>query len=293
MKTDAALLQYIANWDNASTDLLVQLRALGFEGDADNIKIFPQAEAKLAEQDFLLKTYKECCDKQLQWIRNAMDAIHPECDVTSDPESLKGKTLRLSQTAEIERLKEINNNLIEANERLSARVADWDEVCKALWDRGYGQLDQPINETPLGSCLRLIAEGSPDPAKGQAGRLSGGYTVGVDMGVGELSISQRSILAEHEKNRTAQLEKSLIEGAVKEKKPLEATDLPLGTAIRFEADLGSESLITGRNDKFIWLGGASTGVTGAYLMNEKAEYRLPGSDEWKPCHKLVNRTPEA
>jgi len=343
MSTLSESIALLTSLDRALISLFGELcRQRQCTGPYTNEQIVQESEALIVEQAKQLRSLRDCCDKQFKWIKAAMQAMHPECEVTVDPESLKGKTLRLPQNAEIEALKQVALQSQEAAkqqteraDKLQAQLADWHQVCDELWKRGYGQLPQQVNETPLGSCLRLIDQGSPksegywgpdgEPVKKWSGTV---YTVGVDMGVGELSISQQNILAEHEKQRANELERSLIEGANNplfshvevycvggqvfttplpdttialeaararlEKVPLKASDLPLGTAIRFPQEPTKEAMILGRSSELVWLAGhGPKGLFLKQLMNDEAEYRLPGTEDWKPCYKLVNPTPHA
>lgn len=300
----AEILEHIAflkDVDDALSSLLAELRRQGqCAGMCNNLHIIAEAENRLvslwkgnAEQAQQLRSLRECCDKQVVWIKAAMDAMHPECEVTSNPDSFRGKTFRLHQTGEIERLQEINNNLIEANERLSAKVGDWDAVCKALWDRGYGQLPQRVNETPLGSCLRLIDQGSPE-FDGSSQALRQAILKREEPPV---NTAWNALMeATREKAKTEGANNPIFAGAGKVEIPwpLKASDLPLGTAIRFPQEPTKEAMILGRSSELVWLAGhGPKGLFLKQLMNDGAEYRLPGTEDWKPCYKLEPRTPPA
>ncbi len=89
-------------------------------------------------------------ETRLQHQRQLEARIH---NISKDAESLNS-TARL-------RIAELERELAEAKEHQKS----WLAVCDEAWKLGYGQLDQQTNETPYGSILRLLRQGSPDPSK--------------------------------------------------------------------------------------------------------------------------------
>jgi hypothetical protein len=259
----------------------------------------------------------------------------------------------------------------ERADKLQDQLACWHQICDELWKRGYGQLSQRVNETPLGSCLRLIDQGTPESAgywgadgdpvnKAKTGllkdaanwakaqgennplfssvnvHLAGGQVFTtpaqdasvipwipwaggpcplddkdiqtVEVKFDQISFIQGDQFALYRKasildwetgnnNLGGQRLKIIAYRVIKWKPvkiPLESSDLPLGASIRFPQDLTKEAMILGRDLEFVWISGhGSKAIKLDKIMDDGAEYRLPGSDDWKPCYKIVNPTPHA